>query len=664
MPVKIDTGNFSSYNIPCKNEAEKFGKQVARLTYFPYFAIQIDSQPVIKALAKNFLQRFDIIRLGEKNENFLFHLIGHAFFLVMFCWALIYFKERMLPFDNAFYCFKIIHFNEYDVENGRFGAILSQIIPLWALRKGCSLETFMKLYSVSFVLLNYIYFNLILYVIRNKWAAIALLFALCLAYRYTFFYTASEVHMAVAPCLFFWALISSQYLSWKTSKKLILFLVAALSVWYISTVHVLFFLVVLFVMVYEWIRIPEKRKDVVLITLFVTSIVYYGILILAIPKDSYQGNKMPDMETVITYLPQFFQLPSTKFFVGFSVKYYKELIFIFLSLIGLYIYRRRWLKFSFFMLSLTGFIILIMLTHYNGESPIVQENYFVLLGIFIGIPFTVEILCKLPRTFSLILIVLLLGSSMRQIYKTRLFYQQRNQYLERITTYGRTLPERKFIVNGQNVDWELIWIKWDIPFESLLLSSLKGPDSAATFYITYNMSEYDSILSDKSKMVGADFAPFWFGASDLNSTYFRLPQTTYRKLNTDQDGKFSASTLTNDSIVISFPQAEVTVGNYDFVTIPITLTNRTNRTIPSHITTDRPTYLSYHVFDKKGNEIHREGRRNPFEVDLLPGKSYTQGLRIDWSHFRKKGEYIVEVDLLTENVRWWEAKKRVKMIVK
>jgi hypothetical protein len=72
-----------------------------------------------------------------------------------------------------------------------------------------------------------------------------------------------------------------------------------------------------------------------------------------------------------------------------------------------------------------------------------------------------------------------------------------------------------------------------------------------------------------------------------------------------------------------------------------------------------PVYFAYKIFDLHGNSIEPEGRRTPLEVDILPNKKYRQGVVIDLPN--KRGEYIIEIDLLTENKRWWGYNKRCRV---
>lgn len=594
----------------------------------------------------------------EKRKNLFFQLIGHLFFIVMFILAWVYYKERMITFDGSFYAFKIIHFNSYNVEVGRYGAILTQILPYLFFKNGCSLETFLRVYSVSFVLINYLFFCVILYVLRNKYVAIAFILSLCLAYRYVFYYTVSETHQAYAPCLLFFALVSCDY-SKKQWKKFLVFFFSAAMVVFVSYVHNLFVVVLGFILIYEIIR-NNKWKDITLLSIILFTIIYFSYVILTIPPNSYSAGKIPSITVFLEFAPKLLDLPITMVFYNFIMLYYKILLVLVVLILFLFIIKKKFLLLTFYVLFLLGYTALILVTFRKGESPVMQENYYMLFGIFIAIPLTMEFIKKIPASSAMIIVVLLLTYSVYKIWKCHFMFTQRNDYIERIISYGRTFNERKFVVNEENLNWDIITVDWDLGFESLLLSSIPGPDSALTFYTTTEMNKYDKIKADPFLFITVDFAPMWFGSKCLKPMYFGLKHTVYRKLNSRQDSTFNEAAFTKDSVRIALDNDTYYKTKFFNGTIPVKLTNLSKSVIPSTLTEKNQTYLSYHLY-KDGEMIQQNGRTSRLEVDLLPGKEYVQGLFIDLP--QKRGKYTVEVDMRTEKKRWWGINKRFTLVM-
>ncbi len=105
---------------------------------------------------------------------------GHIFFLVLLLFSVFFYRERMLYSDPAFFSFLVIDGNDYSVALGRWGTVLSQAIPLFALQHGVSLEHFLQLYSASFILVYYLVFLIIHYGFKNASGSWMLILSLCL----------------------------------------------------------------------------------------------------------------------------------------------------------------------------------------------------------------------------------------------------------------------------------------------------------------------------------------------------------------------------------------------------------------------------------------------------------------------------------------------------
>src|ERR1700722_11277254 len=119
-------------------------------------------------------------------------VMGLLFFGVLFYISWIYFKERMLNFDPSAFCFWMIETKTFYIMLDRWTTAFSQVIPLIALKNHCSLISFLKLYSVSFVIIQYLIFLCITLILRNYRAGILLMFALGLSSRLFFYYSTEE----------------------------------------------------------------------------------------------------------------------------------------------------------------------------------------------------------------------------------------------------------------------------------------------------------------------------------------------------------------------------------------------------------------------------------------------------------------------------------------
>ena len=307
-----------------------------------------------------------------------------------------------------------------------------------------------------------------------------------------------------------------------------------------------------------------------------------------------------------------------------------------------------------------GFLIMILLTHFSGESPIAYENYYTFFGFFLAIPATIYLYNKQKMpifiVISLIVMINLFG-----IFKSHDIFTKRLQYIDRLVEYGRKFPEKKYIIQKSTYQWQIAWVKWAFPFETLLYSSLDGPDKAVSFYIADDMNQMDNLMNKPNVFLGPDWAPSWFSSNNMNKNFINLPSTGYKKLSSSQDDTTFIEANFNTTNITIKPINETYYSDSDpFVVIPVKITNNSGMVLHSIKGKKNPVFITYHLYDKNGGEIGWDYKRTNFDVDIY--EEYTQGVIVELP--KKRGEYIVEIDFVTENIRWWGFNKRVKLIVR
>ncbi|MEO0875344.1 MAG: hypothetical protein AAFY48_12130, partial [Bacteroidota bacterium] len=103
-----------------------------------------------------------------------FILAGHFYFLAMLVLSIVYYQERMLAMDTAYYTFKVIVHESFFAGHGRTMSYVPQIFPLLAMKLGWSLKGVIMAYSAGIVLCYYAAYNIIVYLFRNPQAGILL----------------------------------------------------------------------------------------------------------------------------------------------------------------------------------------------------------------------------------------------------------------------------------------------------------------------------------------------------------------------------------------------------------------------------------------------------------------------------------------------------------
>jgi hypothetical protein len=589
----------------------------------------------------------------------LTQFIGFLFFGTLFLLAWVYYKERILSFDSSFYAFQIIQSKTYDIELGRWGDILSQLLPVMALKNHCSLETFLRLYSISFIIIYYIIFLLCTLVFKNQKAGLALMLVLCLGFRWVFYYAVTEIHMAMALSILLWAIISSPFFYGTKLKKWIGTILSVILIYVMSYFHQLIVFPILFIIMLEFIGNKQWRNPF-LWFIFLFAIIWFYIRIKILTVSEYEVNKILSFDDLKDGLSNFFHLSSFKYLVKFFISSLKSLCIVFILSLIIAALRRNWLLFTYLFLFPSGFIILIILIYYKGESPLMLQNYYPVVGLLVGVMFIYIIYDNLPKGLTLCLTALLLLINLKGVYNAHNIQTERIHYIDRLTQYGRLLPAKKYLLNDNNIPKDITSGEWAIPFETLLYSSLPSPDSAITFFYSNPMNKYDDLLNKENVFLGPNWAPMWFSSNTLYKDYFHLPSSGYLKVNTSQaDSSFNESVFNDKNVSIKPLASEVRSNGFNFVEVPIKIINASGKRIYSTPEGDHPVLLSYHIYDENGKNLIWDNSRTTLEVDIKD--EYTQGLMVYLPP--KKGKYIVEVDFVTENVRWWNIKARFNLIV-
>jgi hypothetical protein len=585
-------------------------------------------------------------------------LIGLLFFTFLFYISWVYFKEKMLCFDLAFFSFLMIDTNDFSFALGRWGSVFTQVIPLIALKNDCSLETFLRLYSISPVVIYFLIF-VIIYLLKNYHALLVLLLSLSLGFRHAFYYTTAELYIGIAFTVLLWAVIApeKEYLS--SVKKNIALLFCLLLVYTMSYLHQLTLFTILFVLIFEFISF-KKYKNTHLWILTLATIGWYFIRIFVFSATEYESGKIPTLSIFIEQIPNLRYLPSTIYFKYFAV-YQLWPLFIILFTTWIYLIKtKQWLAAIFLPLYSIAYLILILITYHKGESPLMYENYYTVFGVFASISFVFVLQQQLNMKWQLIIVTLFLIVNLNGIYNSHHILTKRIEYISRLVDYGRKQENKKFLLNAKNFPWQIGWVSWGLPFETTLFSALDGPDSVVTFFITNDMNKYDSLIDKENIFLGPEFSVTWFGSQNLNKKYFHFPSTGYQKLNSAQtDSSFNESVFNHTNIQI-IPLQKVYYSDADsFIVAPVLIRNLSEENLASTLSGQNPVSISYHIYNKEGVEIIHDGSGTPLDADVA--SSYVQGINITLP--KEQGIYTVEVDFVSENKRWWNINSGFELFV-
>ncbi len=444
--------------------------------------------------------------------------MGHLVSLALIYLSVIYFKERLLTIDSAYYTFKIIYQESFNIEHKRWLALPTQILPLIGLKMGVSLKQFMILYSVSFMLFYYAIFNIITHIFKKPATAIFMLLALVLCARFKYYDAVSEVmtSMAFAALIIAWLQSRSYPFSnkdWIVGILLSLLFALGHPIIYLALIGFLFLLF-----------IDDKKYRNTFFLLFAGLQVIIAFIRIKLFTDGYEAGKMEalgDTSSVLASLEDNYIFYLARDFV--HVECYWSYAFFAGAILWLFVKE----KYLLAICSFAGFFIFYLMTviiYHQGESRNMLENYFIIFGFFMALPiFFAFVKNQKFNVIALIFIGFLFKENIQQIDFAHHYFTGRIDYLRHLID---TQEPDKLLYKKEDIIWETLQVPWGTPFETLLLSSLEKDQSKSLFIID-NENSVDSLFLNEDEFLGPEWAPHLFDLEQINKNYFNLSKNNY-----------------------------------------------------------------------------------------------------------------------------------------
>lgn len=132
--------------------------------------------------------------------------LGHLIFAALAVLAVVLYQERVIFLDAAFQSFNAIQFGHPAIQANRFGAALTQMVPVVTAKLGASLPLVLISYSLSFVLLHWLFFVLADRVFKQPALALAIAFFNIFLFNRSFYWIQNELVQAIGLNLLVWAI--------------------------------------------------------------------------------------------------------------------------------------------------------------------------------------------------------------------------------------------------------------------------------------------------------------------------------------------------------------------------------------------------------------------------------------------------------------------------
>ncbi|MEM7572065.1 MAG: hypothetical protein AAF433_04150 [Bacteroidota bacterium] len=466
------------------------------------------------------------------NEQQLLRL-GHFSMFVMLLLSLYYYRERMLHFDTANYAFNVIVYEDFYTGFERYISYVYQLLPLLLIKLGASLPVVLMGYSASYVLVFWLVYWLVSHAFDNRIVGLWLVFALTLTIRYKFYAPVGEVvnSIPLIALVFGWMSRPAERFA-----KLPAWLDVGIGIGLGSLLlsgHP--FIVVSTAVVFGFHLFWNKQWANP--RFWLTAFGVAALLAWSFWPSGGQANYEAERVGRLANMWALLTNPGDFYITDLLQRYWRRqyvlptlILLILLLDIGR---QKRWLGGLYSLLSLLAMLILVASLHsYLGRPTYLMiDGYMTHLGLVFALPLVFH-WGRTQRFWQFLLLVLLAGYSLHRIHAVSPYFTNREAIVQELVEKNTTAEEPKALIDYDvDLSFEQMWMDWALPYESLLLSSLDGPQASRTVDVYYpHDDQWGSHFDDPNFFIGAGWLPAgYLNADELPKRYFYLRPSLYRK---------------------------------------------------------------------------------------------------------------------------------------
>lgn len=442
--------------------------------------------------------------------------------------ALIFYRERILYTDTAYYLFHLTNTEWFFFGVERYGAFPTQIPVLLLIQLGVSLKGLAVVYSLSFVALQAGLSALAVHRFRMPWMGLAMLLTFILTIQESFYHTVTETHQAMAWSLFFMAWLWFRKDRRGSRADALTIAVALLAILFCFANHPVTVFTLGFIIVYFMIdtgRLFDKRILFFLGFIFLIYLLKY----LLQPEDSYEGDQFSQFALIFELLPSITSWHPFKFFAVHFTRLYLFLTLLWvLTLAGLLL-QKKYLLAGWVFLATLGVFFITGLAYNRGDSDIMMEKNFPPIALMVVVPFFKEVFSGNWFSVNLRygLLILVIGVSLGRIAGGSKWFTQRQTLTQTMLERGVEEQQSKLITLQEQLPVAKFKVTWAFACESLIQSALEGPDKAATIYLANSPEQLEELKATENAFLMVDWWKYW-PEDQLNPRYYKLRGKQYK----------------------------------------------------------------------------------------------------------------------------------------
>ena len=452
-------------------------------------------------------------------------ILGHLTFTILGIMAFVFFKERTVILDASYQSFLILLKNDFAIQVNRFGAVITQIFPLVALRLGASLEGILTAYSLGFVIVHWLMFSVCNHFLKQKELAFSIVLFNVFMVNNTFYWVQNEIIQAISLNFIFWAILlkraSFTTFRWFDYPVLSGILITLayfhpLIIFPFSFMSIFFILYNFYHKKHATTATKYPLSNPVIFTAFISFLTIYLFKKFITPNnyDTDAAGRL-DINDTLGFILKINTISSYHDFMNHILKDFYLLPLAFMIITVFYMVKKHYLKLFFIGFNIIAYTIMVMVAYREGGSWFYVESQYLPMSIFVIVPLVWEIIPSITTHFNntssvktristfyekfrfaiiAIAISLIIFIRLVDIFKTRDVYKKRLDYIGQILDKTKRFEGTKFALEEADEDKQILVQTWGIPTETLYYSALQSPDSTRSIMIfadIKNVTDWD-----------------------------------------------------------------------------------------------------------------------------------------------------------------------------
>ena len=454
--------------------------------------------------------------------------VGYLFFFVFGFMVIRDAQARILITDPAYYLFNIINDSKFFISGSRYTTVINQVLVLFAVKLNVPLRILIPLYSLSFVLVRFLYYLLVTKVFKNQTAGFAIITFTVIGVAESYFRPTSESTIALLnSALLFAFLFYSENKDWRKWKIITQMIGTVLFVVFGYYSHPIALFSLFFVVLYFSFSARKFKTLYPYVGVLLILLIFMGKVLLGSNSqhhDSLYGNLFHSPIAILKELPTYYPY---QFFDRHFKQLYRVLIVLLISSILLHQIKREKRLAGLFVLAFSCLYFVVACTSFKkGDANMQMEKIFIPLVFFTAIGYA-DGICSVFQKKKVILsitIVFISFMGIHRIAKTRPIYQGRIDYLNEIITEAQKEESRKLLIRSDQTARKLQFT-WAMGIETLMLTSMNEAESLTIYCIQHN-ENLEGKRNKADNFIAAHFRTS-YSYSQMNEKYFILPETTY-----------------------------------------------------------------------------------------------------------------------------------------